>query len=453
MEKKYKDSKFKQWLDILQQESWQLELIISGVAIFGLIQAFEPVITAMNRFQALSIEARLVKPIFTLGFLAIITSLFALTLCLIIHIVLRGLWIGAVGLRYFSGDIDYDHLKYTDKFKGYLKKRIGSFDDYIGRLEDYCSIIFATSFLLVFFFLAFFMSLFFLMMVMFTIVSILGDSSTFSSIVGIICVVTLFIAYLLTAIDFFTQGFFKKKKWLGRIYFPIYRVMSRITLSFIYRPLLYNLLDNKLGKRILALLIPLFLVFVIAFFSMDVVESNYHSTEWEDTAFYASELNYEDQFEDEKWNFKIDALIPSKIHKSSALPVFVKHNRHVENAIYYKDSTLVPVKDRRGLDFFAGNGIVIVSDDNNDAITGGQFKRYAQLLDEVLILTIDDTLQFNVPFILSTNSKDQIGYETVLDLDSLSRGLHTLHVKQLWVWRDSLRERSLSRIPFWYYPE
>ena len=30
------DKSFSQWLEKLQQESWQLELIISGIALFGI---------------------------------------------------------------------------------------------------------------------------------------------------------------------------------------------------------------------------------------------------------------------------------------------------------------------------------------------------------------------------------------------------------------------------------
>ena len=41
MEKQDK-SKFAQWLELLQQESWQLELIISGFAIFLLVGVYDP---------------------------------------------------------------------------------------------------------------------------------------------------------------------------------------------------------------------------------------------------------------------------------------------------------------------------------------------------------------------------------------------------------------------------
>jgi len=40
---KDKNKSFTKWLEILQQESWQLELLISGFAIFLLAESFEPV--------------------------------------------------------------------------------------------------------------------------------------------------------------------------------------------------------------------------------------------------------------------------------------------------------------------------------------------------------------------------------------------------------------------------
>ncbi|WP_417800816.1 hypothetical protein [Tenacibaculum sp.] len=48
MNNDYKSSKFKALLDKLQQESWQLELLITGFAIFGLINLIEPIEAAIN---------------------------------------------------------------------------------------------------------------------------------------------------------------------------------------------------------------------------------------------------------------------------------------------------------------------------------------------------------------------------------------------------------------------
>ncbi len=48
MSKNYEHASFKKLLEKLQEESWQLELLISGFAIFGLFTAFEPIKIALS---------------------------------------------------------------------------------------------------------------------------------------------------------------------------------------------------------------------------------------------------------------------------------------------------------------------------------------------------------------------------------------------------------------------
>jgi hypothetical protein len=141
----YTKPEFKQLLQKLQEESWQLELLISGFAIFGLFTAYPTIELAVN-------DAQNSQQIYSFVIYSIAwVSCAILIFNLLLHVMLRGLWIGALGLRYVSGDIDYDDLKYSPKFTNYLKKRVGSFDKYIATLEDYCSVIFAISFLLIFY--------------------------------------------------------------------------------------------------------------------------------------------------------------------------------------------------------------------------------------------------------------------------------------------------------------
>lgn len=446
MQPKHEDSKFKKWLDLLQQESWQLELIISGVAIFGLVQAVEPIIHIMNSIRAKSEGEFFLGFISGIGFTAILISLLSLTICLIIHVILRGLWIGAVGLRYFSGDIDYEVLNYTDKFKTYLKKRIGSFDKYIANLEDYCSLIFALSFLLVFFFISFFLCIGFAVAVFVLMENVFGLG--IQSVVGPVLVVLFAIAYLMTAFDFFSQGFLKKKKWLAVVYFPIYRLMSRITFSFLYRPLLYNLLDNKLGKRILAILVPVFIVGLMLF-SLTIKESNYHIDRWDDTVEYAKMLNYYDQIEGKENAYVRSAAIPSNIIKTTSLPIFIKHRSAIENVICKIDSTLVPIKDVRGLEL---SGFQIQLNSAADTMAYPNFKKYMSLLSDVVTIKLD-SIEMPAMYIAGENSKGQRGYETVLDLQGVSRGHHVLYLTRKGIRGDSLVTRNMSRIPFWYYPD
>ena len=145
MSKDYNNPAFKKLLEKLQEESWQLELLISGFAIFGLFTAFPKILTALNvaRYE----EFKYYFPLLFIALMACAILIFNL----LIHVILRGLWIGALGLRYVSGDIDFESLNYQHKFSKYLKRKIVSFDKYVATLENYCSVLFAVSFLLIFY--------------------------------------------------------------------------------------------------------------------------------------------------------------------------------------------------------------------------------------------------------------------------------------------------------------
>jgi hypothetical protein len=215
MAKNNEHASFKNLLEKLQEESWQLELLISGFAIFGLITAYDPIQIALQ--EAKNSNQNLIMVILMVAGVSCAILIFNLLL----HVILRGLWIGALGLRYVSGDIDYDVLNYSPKFTKYLQKKIGSFDRYIGNLENYCSVIFAISFLLIFYVIAFTLT-----MAAITIVSIYildNDDwdNTYSKVIGIPIILFIVIGMLLTFFDFVTQGWLKKKKWTSKIYFPI----------------------------------------------------------------------------------------------------------------------------------------------------------------------------------------------------------------------------------------
>ena len=260
MSRDYKDSSFKQLLDKLQQESWQLELLISGFAIFGLFSAIDSISLKLDIAQHDKIIVD------SLVWFAAKISCWILIANLLIHVILRGLWIGALGLRYVSGDIDYDELKYSPKFTKYLQKKIGSFDKYIATLENYCSILFAVSFLFIFYFLASFAFVIVILILATLLMSndLNGVWEDIVKYIGIGLVFFTFIGVVLTFIDFITQGFLKKKKWTSKIYFPIYKIFSYVTLAFLYRPLVYNFLDNKFGRRLNWILVPVYTAIIYA---------------------------------------------------------------------------------------------------------------------------------------------------------------------------------------------
>lgn len=277
-----KDKKniFSEWLEKLQQESWQLELLISGFALFGIWESRDILESFTNFLSVNTPVASNASAVLKVAILMMETAWLVFFTNLLIHVILRGLWIGAIGLRYVSGDIDYDKLKYSEYFNTFFKNKVGGFDDYIQRLEKICSSIFAYTFLLFFIFLSLaFFIIFWILMVAVLNYLFSSDDSSVSAVSIIINTVFGFLAFFVF-IDFITLGLFKriKGKSFSKIYSYIYRFYSFITLSFIYRPLLYNFLDTKYTRRLFWFSIPYVILLTLVLPNF-ILEANPHFPE------------------------------------------------------------------------------------------------------------------------------------------------------------------------------
>ncbi len=440
MSSKHDNPAFQKLLQKLQEESWQLELLISGFAIFGLFSAF-PELEVLGK-QA-SNNNELFKSI---TLMVAWVSCAILLFNLLLHVILRGLWIGALGLRYVSGDIDYDELKYSPKFTKYLRKKIGSFDKYIGTLENYCSIIFAISFLLIFYVLAF---TFTFATIGLTAENIIENESLpawVSKGIGIPIVIFILLGMLLTFIDFITQGWLKKKQWLSKIYFPIYWVFSFITLSFLYRPLVYNFLDNKFGRRISFILVPIYFIILLGT-SLEYTKSNYLNSPRDSSSFYASNRNYEDML-NEKGQFIRTAAIPSKVITDSYLKVFMVFDDRIEDRIFKRNESLKPEKDQRGLDTKITFSNSKFNSRELDSIKRIYLKEFNKIYDVVI-----DSIIYDSNFILGESATKEFGFETYIDISKLSKGKHLLKLERDQYGKKDTTRVTFSTIPFWYFKD
>ena len=441
MSSNYENPAFKKLLQKLQEESWQLELLISGFAIFGLF-------TLYPEIQILSKEAKnLGNDFAAITYVIIGVSCLILLFNLLLHVILRGLWIGALGLRYVSGDIDYDELKYSPKFTNYLKKKIGSFDKYIATLENYCSVIFAISFLLIFYVLALAFTIATIGLTAENIIENDNLPEWVSKGIGIPIVIFIVIGMLLTFIDFITQGWLKKKQWISKIYFPIYWVFSFITLSFLYRPLVYNFLDNKFGKRISFVLVPLYFVILLAT-SIEYKKSNYIDTSNNSNSYYASKKNYEDMLS-EKGDFIEIAAIPSKVINTNYLKVFITYDDAIENRIFKRNKSLKPTKDQRGLYSDISFSLPELSFKKRDSLK----RVYIKEFNKIYYTTID-SITYDSDFILGENgTTNEFGFETYIDIQNLSKGKHLLKLQRDQYNKTDTTIITFSTIPFWYFKD
>lgn len=138
----------KSWQQRLKDESWEAELLVSAVAIFGAFQLFSiadwTVEVFINILHPSQYEVAYFIVFFGLIAFCVLAAMF------VIHFVIRGLWVGLLGLNSVFPDYGKSSPNYPpllmDKMLAYLPKMSESIDD----IDDLCSTIFATAFCILF---------------------------------------------------------------------------------------------------------------------------------------------------------------------------------------------------------------------------------------------------------------------------------------------------------------
>jgi hypothetical protein len=233
--------KVPRWLRHIQQNSWEPEILLSGFVLVGLLQVPPAVyrISAFLRAEALHDN---MSGLFT----ALQQAVYILIFGLILHLFLRSVWVGLVGLSYvFPKGIRPGHLPYTAPYINQVEA-LPSLEQQIMQLEKVCSSIFATCFFL-------------MMMILGAIIGstvfvavFLGIELLLGAVAGL-SIIPLIDPYLDTillmviaviSIDFIGIGLFRRHRIPAKLYYPLHRVVGWITLSRFYRPIYYLFATN-----------------------------------------------------------------------------------------------------------------------------------------------------------------------------------------------------------------
>jgi len=459
---------FKEWLEKLQQESWQLELIISGFALYGIYNS-KGLLIDLADLSHESTKNIFLGPLRTL--LQVGWKIFFINLLL--HVILRSLWIGAIGLRYVSADIDYTQLNYSEYFTNYLKRKVGDYDDFIERLEKVCSVLFSYTFLLFLLFmsiLCYFMS--------YAIQNIIFEWIGFETNVDgspSLWIIFWFLAYffisLIVFVDFITLGGLKRIKdnTLSKIYMPIYRFFSTITLSFLYRPLLYNFIDDKYTRRLFFFSLPY--IFLIAFGQNLFTDNNIpHIPKGSAILENGTSINslwYDDLYE-ERFKFIDDSEIKETkenvLFKLSAFrmkneyeSIFLKHLNNYKGILEKKKNISPIYKAGWHFSLFDSNQMEI--DDAKEAISK---KRDVYDLNKrdtimnVLLSLVDisiDSVNINDKmscFYATHPNNGEKGIRCFFKTTDLDKGMHNLYLDRIYYYNskvDSLYTQNVV-LPF-----
>lgn len=266
------DSAIPNWLRKTQNNSWEPEIFISGIVLYGLIQTPEQLENFRYFFK---------REVFNFSndidtLIAILnTGIQWLIFGLILHLFFRGIWIGLVGLSYvFPNGINQSNLKYKGKFQSRID-RVPPFEDQIIKLEKISSSIFSISY---FIFMSITGAYVYLVTTIVAPVYVslyfldisLGEVAQNPSLIRVLnfyasSVMILSIVYLF---DFLTLGLLRKVKWLSKIYYPLYLVISTLTFSSLYRNVYYTLISNFKRWKVIGFIV-VFLFITLSLFNFN----------------------------------------------------------------------------------------------------------------------------------------------------------------------------------------
>lgn len=222
------------WLKILEKQSWQAELVISGLAIFGSLQL--PTLIDNIITSALFYFAEDYMEIFKYFFIYIYFAAVIMIISFVTHLALRTLWIGILGMAsVFPNGINPDFKMYS---KDYMQKLLRDFPDvgeFNKRLDDLCSSIFANAAA----------GTIIMLNIGILILVTLGIASLIHYFVPVVSLLSVFLVifglFFATAIlmMIFALKTFREKEWVKRIHYPIAKRMGQLMYNVAFEPVMY----------------------------------------------------------------------------------------------------------------------------------------------------------------------------------------------------------------------
>lgn len=150
------------WLEKLKDESWEAELLVSAVAIYGTFQLFGIVNWSANFFIDMLNPSQYYIAYYITFFgliaLSVLASMF------VVHFVLRAYWVGLVGLNSVFPDYSIEDSAYSKIYTKKILSILPKLKDSIKKVDELSSVIFsvAFSFLFMFGYMAIFTSIYLL---------------------------------------------------------------------------------------------------------------------------------------------------------------------------------------------------------------------------------------------------------------------------------------------------
>ncbi|MEZ4918575.1 MAG: hypothetical protein R2792_05660 [Saprospiraceae bacterium] len=433
----------KSWLENLASKSWSLEMSISGAATFGV--SFLPAIIDNGLSYYLENLATdvdktsMTMPILAYAFFK--TMALVLIGTFILHLSLRALWVGAVGLHSaFPNGIQYDKLLgVSDVYKRMAQERFGTMESYIIQLDKRCNSVFALAFLLAMGMAGIGLIYFFIFLIT-AILKVVLSASQAAATAAFLYKMLFVFAIILILIQLLVKY---RPQWerIARMAAQIQFSFAYVFMPFFARPVQYLsmmfMTNSKKKTYYRGMAITLLFTIVSTLIATIQKLTEIRSANlFETRAFYSNRtLSY--RFDPNAYDAlrtddeKLPAVsISQDMIDGPYLPVFVRYTKSL-------DATLLELKDKPK---------------RKDAPVRKKTNEYLdsmvmQAVKTFWLVRIDDSL-YQTPQWFFSKKGSRKGFLTYLPVEHLGEGIHHLDVRIQAV-SDTLDPEPFGSLPFW----
>lgn len=417
------------WLQRLKDESWEAELLVSAIAIFGTFQLFDVIEWATNKFINVLNPSQ-----YLVGYSIVFLGLFAISILasmFVIHFILRAYWIGLVGLNSVFPDYSIEDSAYSKIYTEKILSILPKLEDSIKKVDTLCSVIFSGAFT--------FLSMY-LYMALFAYVYLMVFNLLNSYVPTIILLIplVLFIVAMLSQMAIGIVANLKKnneKENLQILYFKAVKYSSLIMIGPMYRSILQVTMifgSNFKKNKSLAYLMLSFLILGMPLAVIQMNKTNIPFLIKNGLSIESDELKVNPSYyqsENSNSTFLLAPEIESDIIKSQVVKIFIPifdNEKKMSQAtcdIYVEDDNKSSVEQRNerrlsALNCYQKYNTVYLNDEKKDI----DFLKYTHPI----------TKQFGI-----------IGY---MSLRNEKFGMQTITIKKEF----SKDNMSTWSIPFYY---
>lgn len=398
------------WLSELQQRSWEPEILLSGIVLYGMFKV-PNLLDGFLAYFKLNIfgnsqDIDNLVALSKMGIYWLITGL-------ILHLICRGIWIGMVGLSYtFPEGIRFDKLNYKERFKQKVE-RTPTYEQIVIRLEKVSSSLFSVSFMLFMSLIGGYLFFFSLLILPFTILYVyfgMSNSGLLFELFQYYVLVVLTLG-LVSLVDFLSLGYFRKFKFFAKVFWPIHKLTSILTLSRFYRPIYYGMVTN-FNKWVFFLFLAVFTFVSIAGASR-ITDTTYPGDRFSQIALWGTSRGYSaysGYYDDQNDEFQsMRSHIQSDVVTGDVLRLFIVADVSTEEAML-KRMSLDSLQEVYPDTISAALKLMIVKD------------FYELLLDGERVESSDMYFHYKA-------RTKQRGYLTYIDISDIDEGLHRLTLK------------------------